>query len=187
MISTDKIKVWDFFIRFFHWSLVTSFLIAYITEDDFITIHSIAGYVILALISSRVVWGFIGGQYARFSSFVCSLDKTKQYIKSTFSFSAKRYIGHNPAGGLMIIIMIAILFLTTITGIILYGTENAGPLAGYFYNSSELFKDVLEGIHEFLANFTLLLIIIHVSGVLFESLIHNENLIKSMINGFKNK
>lgn len=187
MNSVQTIKVWDIFIRFFHWSLVLAFFIAYVTEDDFMTLHSTAGYSILALISLRIIWGFIGTQHARFKNFIYPLTYTKEYIKNIFSGSAERFIGHNPAGGLMIIVILISLVATSITGIILEGTENAGPFASLLNNSGEMLEDILEEIHEFFANFSVVLIVIHVGGVLVESIIHKENLIRAMFTGFKKK
>ena len=187
MNSEQTIKVWDIFIRFFHWSLVLTFLIAYLTEDDFMSLHTFAGYSIIALICLRLIWGFIGTEHARFKDFICPLATVKEFIKNTLSANAKRYIGHNPAGGLMILIMLVSIVVTSITGVIIEGMENSGPFAEQLHNSGEMLEDVFEEIHEFFANFSLLLIFIHIAGVLVESLIHKENLIKSMVTGFKRK
>jgi len=187
MNPEPAIKVWDIFVRVFHWSLVLTFFIAYFTEDDLMTLHTIAGYSVLALISIRLLWGFIGSQHARFKDFLYPLSTTKKYLQTIMSGKALRYIGHNPAGGLMIVVLLITLFAVSITGIMLYGADNAGPFASIFNNSSKMFKDILEETHDFFANFTLFLIAIHLAGVLIESLIHKENLVKAMITGFKKK
>lgn len=184
--SNNTTKVWDPFVRFFHWTLVLSFFIAYITEEDFLTIHSFAGYIILSLLLLRIVWGLIGSRHARFNDFIYSPHTIKAFIKDTFSFKAKRYLGHNPAGGAMIIFMLISLLITTATGLAVYGLEEqAGPLASLFTQKDSLWGEIFEEVHEFFANFTLLLIFIHVVGVIVESLIHKENLVKSMIDGDK--
>ena len=92
------IKVWDLPVRLFHWMLVTSFFLAYITEDHWMGVHTFAGYTIGALILFRLIWGLIGTRHARFSDFVRKPSDIKQYIKDTFFFRAKRYLGHNPCG-----------------------------------------------------------------------------------------
>lgn len=79
-MPTREIKVWDPFIRIFHWTLVAAFTLAYVTEDDFMTVHVYAGYLILGLITLRLLWGVAGGRYARFSSFVCSPAKVTAYL-----------------------------------------------------------------------------------------------------------
>ena len=186
MPNSPQIKVWDPLVRFFHWSLVSAFVIAYITEDDFLTIHSWAGYLILALLGIRLIWGFIGTRYARFTDFVYSPSNIKQFLKDTLRFRAKRYIGHNPAGGAMVILLLFSLLITTITGVLLLGAEEqAGPLAHWFTQGSGSWGDILEEVHEFFSNATLLLVFIHVIGVIAESLIHKENLVSAMLTGFK--
>lgn len=186
MTVSSEIKVWDPLVRFFHWSLVTAFFIAYFTEDDLLTVHSWAGYLIFSLLIIRLVWGFIGTRYARFSDFVYSPKNVIQFLKDTLHLRAKRYLGHNPAGGAMVILLIISLLMTTTSGILLLGAEEqAGPVAQWFTQSGGLWGDVLEGLHEFFANFTLLLVFFHVIGVLVESLIHKENLVSAMLTGFK--
>ena len=186
MTESSQIKVWDPLVRFFHWSLVTAFFIAYLTEDDLLTVHTWAGYLILTLLIIRLAWGFIGTRYARFSDFVYSPENIIQFLKDTLQLKAKRYLGHNPAGGAMVVLLIFSLLMTTASGILLLGAEEqAGPVAHWFTYEGNLWANILEELHEFLANFTLLLVFIHVIGVLVESLIHQENLVSAMLTGFK--
>jgi len=186
MTNSSQIKVWDPLVIFFHWSLVSAFVIVYITEDDFLTIHSWGGYLILALLVTRIIWGFIGSHYARFSNFVYSRENIMQFLKDSLHFKAKRYLGHNPAGGAMVILLIISLLLTSISGIFLLGAEeHAGPVAHWFTQAEGFWSNALEEIHEFFANFTLFLVLVHVGGVLVESFIHKENLVSSMLTGFK--
>ncbi len=186
MTHSSQIKVWDPLVRFFHWSLVSAFVIAYITEDDFLTIHSWAGYLILALLGIRFVWGFVGTRYARFADFIYSPANIMQFLKDTLGFKAKRYLGHNPAGGAMVILLMISLLMTTTTGVLLLGAEeHAGPVAFLFAQAGGFWEDALEEVHEFFANFTLLLVFVHIAGVLVESFIHKENLVSAMITGFK--
>ena len=186
MQPESKIKVWDPLVRVFHWGLVSAFTVAYITEEDFLTLHAWAGYIVLGLLLVRILWGFIGTRHARFSDFVTSPRESVRYAIDAVQFQAKRYIGHNPAGALMILIMLISLILTGVTGIAVYGAgENAGPMAGLFAGNAEFWEDVFEEVHEFFANFTVLLVIVHIAGVIVESVAHRENLVKAMISGFK--
>jgi cytochrome b len=186
MTETSQIRVWDPLVRFFHWSLVTAFFIAYFTEEDLLTVHSWAGYLIITLLIIRLAWGFIGTQHARFSDFVYSPGNVIQFLKDTLRLRAKRYLGHNPAGGAMVILLLFSLLMTTTCGILLLGAEEqAGPVAHWFTQSGGFWGDALEELHEFFANFTLLLVFIHIIGVLVESLIHKENLVSAMLTGFK--
>lgn len=186
MQDITQIKVWDPLVRVFHWALVASFTVAFISGEDFLTLHSWAGYIIFGLLLIRIIWGVIGTRYARFSDFVYRPKTIKQFLKDTLKFRARRYLGHNPAGGAMVILLMLSLLLTGFTGLLVYGAEeHAGPLAHWFGSAHSVWGEVTEEAHELFANFTLLLVLIHVIGVLVESLIHKENLVAAMITGFK--
>lgn len=186
MQKPAKIAVWDPIVRIFHWTLVAAFFIAFFTEEDLLSLHVWAGYVLLSAIAVRLLWGFIGTRHARFSDFVTKPSTAVQYVKDTLKLKAKRYIGHNPAGGLMIVIMLVCLVLTGISGLLLYGVaEHAGPFGGIVVANSHFWEQALEEVHEFLANFTMFLVVIHLTGVLVESLIHKENLARAMVSGEK--
>lgn len=186
MNSNNKIKVWDPLVRIFHWGLVLAFFIAYITEEEFLLLHIWAGYTVLALVVLRLIWGFIGSHYARFSTFVFTPKVVFAYLKDTLALRAKRFIGHNPAGGAMILMLLVSLILTSFSGLAVYALEHqAGPLAPWLAHSSEVWEEALEEVHEFFANFTVLLVFFHVLGVLIESFLHGENLIRAMWTGYK--
>jgi cytochrome b len=165
---------------------VATFFIAYLTEDDLLLIHVWAGYIMLAAIAIRFLWGFAGTYHARFKNFITRPADAWQYVKEVFKLRAARYLGHNPAGGLMIVALLVGTCLTGLTGMLLYGAEDqAGPFATWFSEDSHFWEEVLEGMHEFFANACLLLVVVHVAGVLFESALHNENLVRSMWTGYK--
>ena len=182
-MNSDRIvKVWDLPIRLFHWLLAVAFFLAYFTEEDWMTVHVWAGYTVIGLVLFRIVWGFAGTRYARFSDFLCSPTVTVSYLKELMSPRARRYLGHNPAGAAMIMLLLVAAAVTAVTGLIAYAAdEAAGPLAGFVTGNGELWEEV----HEISANLTLLLVCVHVAGVLFESFVHHENLIKSMVDGNK--
>ena len=183
MNTNNFVKVWDLPVRVFHWLLVAGFFVAYLTEDDLLTVHVWAGYLVSGLLIFRLIWGFAGNQYARFGNFLCNPIQSISYIKDAIALKAKRYIGHNPAGAAMIVLLLLSLLMTCSTGVAVYGADQAaGPLAGIVASENEEFW---EEAHEFFANFSLLLVFIHVAGVVFESYIHRENLVKSMWNGYK--
>ena len=183
----EQVKVWDPLVRIFHWTLVFSFAVAYITEDEWITLHTLAGYTIGGLLLFRIIWGLIGTRYARFSNFIFSRKVIVAYLKDIVAFRPRHYLGHNPAGGAMVIALLLSLIATVVTGLSVYGaSEYSGPLAGFWAGSSQFTGDVLEEMHEFFANFTLLLVIAHVAGVILASFQHGENLVRSMFTGLKN-
>ncbi len=182
------VRVWDPLVRIFHWTLVASFAVAYLTEDDLLGPHVWAGYLVGGLILFRVVWGFVGTAHARFSDFVRPPREVIKYLKDVVAFRAQRYLGHNPAGGAMTIALLLSLATTVVTGIAAYGGgEMAGPLAGWLSGIGDESKEALEDIHELFANLTLALIIAHVAGVVLASLQHRESLVRAMFTGLKAK
>ena len=185
-MATNTVRIWDPFVRVFHWSLAGAFIVAYVSEDDFLDIHTFAGYTVLTLVALRLIWGFVGTRHARFTDFVRPPGEAIGYVKESFLGKAKRYLGHNPAGGLMIVALLLSLLITTLSGIATLGAEEgAGPLAGVMGSASHAVGEAVEEIHEFFANFTLLLVFGHLIGVLFESVVHRENLVRAMITGDK--
>ena len=166
------IKVWDPFVRIFHWSLVALFTIAFLTGDEIEWLHLWAGYAIAALVAMRVVWGFIGSRHARFADFVKGPRAIASFLKQSVRLEAPRYLGHNPAGGAMVIALLVMLVGLSVTGFAL--TTDA------FWGSK-----VMEEIHEVLANVTLGLVGLHILGVIVASVEHGENLVKAMFTGQK--
>ncbi|BAZ94942.1 cytochrome B561 [Thiohalobacter thiocyanaticus] len=185
-MQSDTIKVWDPLVRVFHWTLVLAFFTAYLTEDDWLDLHTLAGYTVLGLVAFRLLWGLIGTRHARFGDFVKRPHEVLTYIKEVLTLHPRRYLGHNPAGGLMIVLLLASLLATTGFGLAVYAAEEgAGPLAGMLIGVSESTGHLFEEVHEFFANFTLFLVAVHVAGVIVESLLHGENLVRSMVTGRK--
>jgi cytochrome b/uncharacterized membrane protein YkoI len=187
MITSNQVKIWDPLVRIFHWALVTAFTIAYFTDDEDVLLpHVWAGYIVIGLLVFRLLWGFVGTTHARFSDFIYAPSAAIAFVRNTFKGKAKRYLGHNPAGGWMIIFMLIMIALISMTGLLLYGAdEHAGPLAGVMAGASKDVTESLEGLHEFFANFTVLLVVIHVTGVVVESILNKENLARAMVTGMK--
>ena len=196
---TTEMTVWDPWVRLFHWMLVAAFTLAYFTQEGpfekllenidgawLQLIHVWSGYVIVGLLIFRLFWGFAGSRYARFSDFVYHPREIFAYARDVLMLRARRYLGHNPAGGAMIIALLLSLTITVIAGLMLYGADKGmGPLAGLLMNSSDGLIDTAKEVHEFFANFTLILVVGHLTGVIWESLLHRENLAHAMVTGRK--
>jgi len=128
--NTPEVLVWDLLVRVGHWLLVVLFFVAYLTDEDLLTLHSWAGYGVGIYVIVRVIWGFVGPKHARFADFAYGPVMAAHYLKELIFFQAKRYIGHSPAGALMVFALLICLVVTTVTGIaVLAVKENAGPLA----------------------------------------------------------
>jgi cytochrome b len=200
------IRVWDVFVRLFHWSIAVGFFVAYFTEDGPLTLHVWAGYVVGVLVVLRIVWGFMGPEHARFSSFIFPPGTVLRYLWELLLGRAKRYLGHSPGGGAMVLVLLIGLLGTVGTGLVLYAIEdNAGPLAPFVssaspsgqaqpamereadegYEGAEGSGEFWEEMHEVIANVVLVLVILHVAGALLASYVHHENLTRAMITGRK--
>ncbi len=166
------VRIWDRFVRIFHWSLVASFAVAWLAGDDWKSLHLWAGYAAGALIAMRIVWGVIGTRYARFSQFVRSPLTVASYLRDVATGREARYLGHNPAGGAMIVAL-----LVTLAGLC---------LSGWLLTTDAYFgSEFMEDLHEFLANVALALVGFHLAGVVLTSIRHRENLVRAMVTGVK--
>ena len=204
-MNNDRIKVWDIGVRIFHWTLVLGFTIAWFSGEESELLHSWSGYTVLGLLIFRIIWGLVGTRHARFSNFIYSPTRIIGYLKSLKNGRPEHYLGHNPAGGLMVILLLVNLLLVSWTGLEAWGAEGNGPLAqtvgfsivGNAVASSggedrqagktEADEEYWEELHEFFSNVMLILIAVHIAGVLISSRLHGENLVKAMITGYKSK
>ncbi|GAB4355202.1 MAG: cytochrome b/b6 domain-containing protein [Kiloniellaceae bacterium] len=172
MRDDATVRVWDPLVRVFHWSLVLSFAVAWISADEWDDLHIWAGYAAAALIAFRLVWGLIGPRYARFSQFVRSPRAVAAYLKDLLAGREARYLGHNPAGGAMILLLIVSLAALCLTG--------------WMYTLDAFWgEEWVEEAHEVLANLLLVLVGLHLAGVALASLKHHENLVRAMVTGRK--
>lgn len=194
------IRVWDPLLRLFHWILVTSIAIAWITAEESETWHEWIGYVALSLIGFRLLWGVIGPRYARFTQFICGPKKVLTYAWDMLQHREKRFIGHNPLGAVMVVALLTTTAATGVTGWFMAEPERkamlpeAPALVALAYADSNDHEregrggkeETLEEVHEALANLLLLLIVVHVGGVVYTSIRHREKLVLAMITGNKN-
>jgi cytochrome b len=206
--APNEIKVWDPLVRIFHWSLVATFIIAWLTADEESRLHELAGYAVLGLVLVRIVWGLIGTRYARFSDFVHRPSTVLSYAREMLIGKPKNYLGHNPLGGMMVLALLVSLLAAGVTGLALQGAEQGtGPFASLAAgttvtmpsmiakavandddedgNGEKENEELWEELHKFFANLTLLLAVLHIAGVIIVSLVHRENLVRAMLTGRK--
>lgn len=168
------VKVWDPFVRIFHWALVASFAVAFLVgeERDLRSLHLWAGYSAAALVALRILWGVLGTRYARFSQFVRGPRRIIGYVVDVARGREARHIGHNPAGGAMVVALLLSLLGVSLTGHLM--------TTDMFWGS-----EAMEEAHELIANGMLVLVALHIAGVVLESVRHHESLVKAMVTGTK--
>ncbi len=167
-----SVPVWDLPLRLFHWLLAAAVLTAYFSANVFDDVHEISGYAVLGLLVFRLIWGFAGSQHARFSSFVRSPRVVEIYLRQLAQGKSNRYLGHNPAGAVMIVTLLTLLAVSAVSGWM--------QLTYYFFGVTWV-----ETVHTWSSNLVLILAIVHVLGVLLMSLVQKENLVRAMITGRK--
>lgn len=170
--SSATKRVWDPFVRLFHWSLVLAMAAAWITSSSRDDTHQWIGLAIGALLAARILWGFIGTRYARFSQFIRNPRTSITYLIAILKGSEQRYLGHNPAGALMILSLLLAIIATVATGWLM--TTDA------YYGD-----DAMQELHSLCAYSVIGLAIFHVFGVVMASRHHGENLVKAMVTGEK--
>lgn len=170
--ETKPIRVWDLPTRLFHWSLVASFAIAFVTAESekLRDIHVVAGYTLAGLIAFRLLWGIVGGGYSRFAEFLPTPRKLVDYLQSLMSGTPQHYVGHNPAGAVAIFLLLGFGIVAAASGWATYE-----DLGGHF----------MEELHEGASNGMMAIVVIHIAGVIVSSWLHRENLVLAMITGWK--
>ncbi len=167
-----SVPVWDTAVRIFHWSLVAGVVTAWITGGSGDRLHEIVGYAVAGLIAFRVAWGFVGTDHARFRDFVGRPSSVSGYLAGIARLRPAHYTGHNPAGALMILILLAVLLTIAVSGVMMQTNRFFGVAW-------------VEKIHSVAADSLLVLIPLHVLGALLSSWLHQENLIRAMFSGQK--
>lgn len=168
----QNIKVWDPAVRLFHWSLVIAFTANALILDDDSKLHQYVGYVVVGLITFRVLWGFVGTQYARFSSFAPSVAGSTEQLSDMATGRTKIHVGHTPLGALMIYNLLATLAIIGASGYLM---------------TTDMFWGVEwpEEVHELSVAWAEFSVVLHIAAVLFESHRTKVNLPRAMMTGVK--
>ncbi len=192
MLQVTEVRVWDPFVRVFHWLLAGAVLTNWFTDKP-LWLHTYLGYLIAILVVLRVIWGFTGSAQARFVNFLCGPRAVFDYFAGLVRLSSPRYLGHSPAGGAMIVALLIMIAATAGTGIAnLAADRGEGPLASIIAKVERPRVPgqrrpplLIKQVHETLANITLVLVAFHVFGVAAASIAHRENLVWAMVTGKK--
>ena len=210
----QQIRVWDLPTRVFHGLLFLGVLVTLITgeegEEGVLSIHQIFGFLVMALLIFRVIWGIVGTRHARFASFIRGPATVLPYMRALLRFSPPASLGHNPLGAWMVVLLLVDLVIVVGTGLFAGKSEDDGedeaadaadevPLSGLDGDGGEgagegaPFADLvspgtadfLSGVHAVFANLLIALIVIHVLGVLLDWLLTRDNVVRAMITGEK--
>jgi cytochrome b len=167
-----RVLVWDAPVRVFHWLAVLCFFGAWITAESerWRLLHVTLGYTLAGLVAFRVAWGIVGSRHARFASFVRGPGAAWRYVGSLLRGRPEHHAGHNPAGALAIVGLLALAAAVTASG---------------WANYNEFGGKWAEELHEGLADVMLALVAVHVAGVVASSWWHRENLVRGMVTGRK--
>lgn len=181
--AAEHIPVWDLPTRVFHWALAGLLLVCWFTGEDegASLIHRVSGEVIAGLIVFRVIWGFIGGEHARFRDFLKGPSAVARHLGELAHRRVEPTLGHNPLGGLSVLLLLASASFVVVTGLFSAGDEGpGGPLAG-------LFGWEMSGLHEPAFRILQGVVLLHLAGVVLTSIASRDNLVKAMITGSKRR
>ncbi|MDM0115159.1 cytochrome b/b6 domain-containing protein [Variovorax sp. J22R133] len=170
--ANGSVKVWDLLQRVLHWGLVASIALCWWAGEERLSLHIACGYVVLAIAGSRSAWGWIGSRHARFASFVHGPGVVLRYMRDIARGEERRYLGHNPLGGWMVLTLLLCIAVVCTSGI-LYTTDRFWGLAW------------VEMTHRVSAWTLVGLVAFHLAGVVFTSWRHRENLVAAMVCGRK--
>ena len=165
--ESARVDVWDVPLRLFHWLLVLAVALAFLSSEEESPLnqwHVLAGWIVGILIVFRLVWGFVGGEHSRFANFIRP-SRISDHVIGLFRGRAEPTLGHNPLGGISVIILLALAAATVWTGA--FGNE------------------ATEDLHGFIGWTLLAFVGLHVAAVLLMSLVERENLVGAMITGKK--
>lgn len=182
--SNTQIYVWSKAVRLFHWSLLALVVVSVASAEELESLHVASGLMIVGLLLFRLLLGlFSKHKYSRFDSWVISPAAALRYLKSMAAGDGPRYVGHNPAGSVMAVLLMLVLAVQALSGFLLWSAEGHGPLAGLAHQWEELFEEF----HEVNVNLLYLLVMLHVAGAVVSGKRHGENLVRAMISGYKRR
>ena len=187
--ATDIVekKVWDRFVRFFHWSLVLGIICAYFSASyHYMTVHLWVGYSLCGLITARIIWGFVGSHYALFRNFSFGPTVVGAYLISIIKNRPQHFLGHNPAGAVMVFALLGLVIILLVSGFIVLGViDFEGPLWWISTRVADSTSYQIQSVHEWLGHYFWIIVAVHVVGVVVASFQHRENLVMAMLTGIK--
>lgn len=185
-MTAHAVLVWDLPTRIFHWALVIAVVVSYVTggeEGSWFVVHTVSGYIVALLLLFRLIWGFWGSAHSRFSDFIYSLGSVGAYLRRLVQLDPPKFVGHNPLGGWMVVLLLVVLAANVTTGLL--SGEEHGPGGLLLPLIAAPGEEGLGEIHEVLANVIVVLAGLHLLGVAADWVLTRENLLRAMISGKK--
>ena len=181
-MSPEPLRVWDLPVRLFHWGLVALVMVSWASvENGYMTVHVWSGLTLLTLLLFRIAWGFIGSTTARFSEFARPPRHAVAYLRAIARGEHPQHVGHNPAGGWMVLLLLAVLLTQAVTGLFANdGVRFNAPLSALVSSAA---SDRLTRLHGVVFNVILVLAWMHIVAVLYYRFVRGEKLIAAMISG----
>jgi cytochrome b len=182
--SPRAIRVWDVPVRLFHWLVVLLVAAAYATwRFRWMVWHARVGDALLVLLLFRLAWGFVGSETARFSSFLASPRAAFQHLRYALAREPDRQIGHNPAGGWVVLLLLLLLIAETLTGLyVANDIADEGPLTEFV---PARIANAIEASHAIVWDVLLAAIALHLLAIAGYAVIKGQNLVRPMITGTK--
>ena len=180
----QRMKVWDLPVRLFHWGIVLLILAAWVSQEfGRMDIHMWIGEWILALLLFRIVWGLIGSDTARFSRFLQSPMAALRHLSHIRRREPDIEIGHNAAGGWMVLGMLALIGIQAGTGLFSNDDGDAeGPLV---HLVSKDRSDWLSHIHSLNFDLIEIVIVLHILAIIAYAVLKRHDLVRPMVTGTK--
>ena len=167
----QSVKVWDPLVRILHWTTAVLFLVDFWVFGEGNT-HNVIGYVLFVVVLIRLLWGLIGSEHSRFSSFWPSLSEVKAHYKGLFTGDTKQYLSLNPLGAIMAVNLLVTILLISVTGILMEP-----------YALGDI--DAVEAVHVMLSDYAMICVLLHIIGAVIQSRRSKSKLVKAMITGRK--
>jgi cytochrome b len=183
-IAPRVVPVWDIPIRIFHWLIVALVVAAYATwRLNWMVWHGWIGDAVLTLLLFRLLWGFFGGETARFSGFLASPGRVVQHLKTWLRREPDHQVGHNPAGGWMVVLLLALLLVETLSGVyVANDIADEGPLTEIVPARA---ANAIAASHAIVWDVLLAAIVLHVLAIAGFAAVKGQNLLRPMVTGTK--
>lgn len=179
-----SIRVWDLPIRLFHWAIVVLLIVCWISEREYwMRLHFLAGYALLSLLLFRLAWGFVGSDSARFSRFLGGPASVMAHLARFRRREADTELGHNAAGGWMVLVLLALLAIESLSGLFARDDDiSEGPLAHLLPGSG---TDASLTVHAVGWKLVLIAVALHLLAIAAYWAVKGQNLLRPMITGKK--